>query len=400
VKYSEDGPALHPVQLYEAIMYALLAMLVSRAESRVRRAGSTALMSVGGLATIRFAAEFVRDSERLGGLSLAQWITLPVAIVCLSALLIREARPAIETPSPARLATHPMLAGLVVVVSAGVGMRLLPPLEAAVLSLVTVAAFIVLMPRPAMAAPALPVLPVLLLQAPGIMRDTVYPRVYQSLGVGALGGNYVAEHRAPGATCDAPPSEQWKRDHHYYVGSLEYGYRTEVNPTRGSGVRVVGFGGPDGVSAAQVTAGTPPHPYPYTNWQGGVGVAFDWDAKWAGASIGGLAGQMYPKFHEESAIESKPVPFVLTTHLRVGPANGFSVEIHANDNQPAASPTPAAQFAVAWGDKNGNRIRYGGSDAGTFLSGSIVTKSGLEFMPFASGGEGSHYGLMVRHWWK
>ncbi len=81
--------AVHPTQLYETALATLIWLfgcwLLRRERRRERRAGGTALAIFALLACERFAVEFLRakDDRLLGGLTLAQGISLGILVVLL-----------------------------------------------------------------------------------------------------------------------------------------------------------------------------------------------------------------------------------------------------------------------------------------------------------------------------
>jgi len=404
---------IHPTQLYEAALCLLLAAGVTRFAQRERRGGSQMLLTVAGLSAIRFTVEFVRDSgERFGGLSLAQWITI-VAFAGAVATL-RTASRGSQILRFAQDDRRPALAVAGMVIVAALLWSRLSPLESEVI-LAVIAAAVALAAGQRGRAPTIG-LSVLMLQTPGAVRDYVYPHIYKSLGGGIMGGAYTRDHVNEG--CDSQTTEQWRRQNSYVVGGIQGGIRRESNLTSGSGLRVgVFFGSLNAGAATARMAGTPARPDGYTALQGGVSIAGDADAKYAGITLGLVGGSMDPLFSDPEidqrtladpfAYASVPGHFNLLPvfGLRLGPRDGISFEIKANDNMPAATPSMSAQFGFAVGDSKGNRLRLGFSDAGPYVGGSIVSKTGLEIMPFAAGGSdgsstrGGHAGVMVRKWY-
>ena len=67
---------VHPVQLYETLLLVLFALAVVRVRSLLSRAGSEALLVLGGYATIQFLLEFLRGDNALvlGPLTLNQLV--------------------------------------------------------------------------------------------------------------------------------------------------------------------------------------------------------------------------------------------------------------------------------------------------------------------------------------
>jgi len=90
---------VHPVQLYEAALAALLALYLVR-RSRIAGNGDVALMMLVGYAVIRFATEFIRADNKAYafGMTFSQvvsvYILLGCALVaCIRAAIVRKVRP-------------------------------------------------------------------------------------------------------------------------------------------------------------------------------------------------------------------------------------------------------------------------------------------------------------------
>jgi phosphatidylglycerol---prolipoprotein diacylglyceryl transferase len=87
-----DGAWRHPVQLYFAISAAVIFLIVTRVRDRMPREGDLFRLYLALFGVSRFALEFFRErSAGIGGLSLAQWVSLELVLVGSYALL-RAAR--------------------------------------------------------------------------------------------------------------------------------------------------------------------------------------------------------------------------------------------------------------------------------------------------------------------
>jgi prolipoprotein diacylglyceryltransferase len=398
-----DAPR-HPVQLYESFLEAVLAGVLARRADWVRP-GRRFATSIAGMCTIRFATEFVRDNEKFSGLSLAQWVVLPIGALCVMRLLthgpVQQPR-RVLTPG-ARQTALVLLAALAAAAIA-VG---LPALEATVLMLGAAVLFAVTIRKLGRVAPT--GLAVLALQMPAITADTTYPRRYMSIGGGANAGTWDAVHRY--ADCEGTVDEQWKRHHSAQGMMLEMGMREQQSSTRGVGLRARGYYGFDNAGAAVVERGTPASPGPYTQISSGIQVVGDADWKYFGMSLGVSTGRFYPMVEAsyQPGEHVEPINAFAAFGLRVGPLHGPSIELRVADEAPMWVPAPIATFAFGLGDAKGNRIRVGVSEAGVLVSGKHLSTRGVEVVPTLlvggvnGGGDGDanqviYGGLMIRKW--
>src|SRR4051812_12315845 len=103
--HADDVPR-HPVQLYESALEIVVAMVIAR-RARWARPGRRFATSLFAMSAVRFTTEFVRDNDKFGGLSLAQWIVLPLGTLCLIVVVSRRrsARPSRVLAGTARQAT-------------------------------------------------------------------------------------------------------------------------------------------------------------------------------------------------------------------------------------------------------------------------------------------------------
>jgi phosphatidylglycerol:prolipoprotein diacylglycerol transferase len=76
-----DGAWRHPVQLYSAAVAAVIFVIVMRARDHMLREGDLFRLYLLLFGASRFALEFVRErTTGIGGLSLAQWVSLELAL--------------------------------------------------------------------------------------------------------------------------------------------------------------------------------------------------------------------------------------------------------------------------------------------------------------------------------
>ncbi|HET9426507.1 MAG TPA: prolipoprotein diacylglyceryl transferase family protein [Gemmatimonadaceae bacterium] len=393
----DDAPR-HPVQLYEAGLEVILALVLLRRRDSFRRPGSAMLASTAGLAAIRFATEFVRDNEKLGPLSLAQWVVLPVAMAC-AALLIRASDgERLVSGSKGRLSVPVamLVAGALALLAAS---HRLPPLESAALFAAFALVAVILSIRLRAAAPAGAA--ALALQMPAITADSTYPRVYNSVGGGFTFGSYDYRHQQ--SSCDGV-TEDWTRHTAFVGGAAEVGTRTYSSPTRAVGLRARAYYGNHQTGRAVVRAGTPRQPGPYSTSSLGVSIAGDLDWTYFGMSLGVNTGSVHLMLPMDYGDPPEPVNLLPAIGVRVGKLHGLSLEARFADEVPFWAPAPVATFAVGVGDANGNRFRGGISEAGLFLGGRLIRPTGLEISPsIGIGGEGEvssavQTGVMVRKW--
>lgn len=99
-----DGAWRHPSQLYSAVVAVLIFAVVMRARDRLPREGDLFRLYLVLFGVGRFALEFFRErSPGIGGLSLAQWVSLELLLLGAYGLVraargSRSARPA-ATPA-------------------------------------------------------------------------------------------------------------------------------------------------------------------------------------------------------------------------------------------------------------------------------------------------------------
>lgn len=91
----------HPSPLYEGILALALCLLFARLLERRRVRGELFALMIGLYSLARFIVEFFREGDTLGGLSLAQYVSL--ALMAASAAWIHWLRRSGETLPPAEL---------------------------------------------------------------------------------------------------------------------------------------------------------------------------------------------------------------------------------------------------------------------------------------------------------
>jgi hypothetical protein len=373
--HPEDVPR-YPVQLYESALEMGVAVLIAR-RTKWKRPGQSFATSLAGMCAIRVAADFLRDNDKYGGLSLAQWIALPIGVLCLTLILSppRPAKPKRVLTSGARLATIFVTATLAIAVL----LVELPALESTVL-LIGIPSLLIVATR-RLRQFAATGLAALALQVPPISADSTYPRVYRFLGAGANMGiwNFVHQYSDCGGI-----TEDWSRQHSAKGVSFEAGSRKQVSATQGFGIRGRAYYGTDVVGAAVVTSGTPASPAGRSRVSSGGQVVADMDWKHFGLSLGFSAGRFYPMAEEdyyEPGERLEGVTAFPAFGLRLGPQRGFSFEARVGDESPMWAPGPSGTVAIGFGDGAGNRIRIGSSESGILIAGNKMTATGLEIVP-------------------
>lgn len=83
---------VHPVQLYEAALAALLAFGVHRLTRKPGRPGNASLSLLFGYAAIRFATEFLRADNKLYGwhMTFSQVVSVYITLTCIAVLALRS----------------------------------------------------------------------------------------------------------------------------------------------------------------------------------------------------------------------------------------------------------------------------------------------------------------------
>ena len=390
----DDGLRRHPTQLYEAVVDVAIAVWLTRPVSQRFRNGHRFLISLGLLSAGRFAIEFVRDSERLGPLSLAQWIVGPVALVCLASVARRVELPRFTSPSISRLLAAS--AGALFVYLSATGQ--LGALEASTILLVSVCCFGFVAARNGRLAPAGAA--ALMLQMPA-SADSTFPQRFNFWGIGAGGGSYRAFH--DDSSCDSGPFAEWSRFHKYYGGSIEGGYLRQGSQWSGIGLRGRLSYSIDEADHAIATAGTAPNPKSYsTKNYAGAGY-FDFIGKYGALTLGGAVGHVRPSLagiFEDSADPIRAWEGYPAFGVRLGPLFGPSIEARFGDEAPLNVAAPMFTLALAGGDAQGNRIRLGISDGGVFASATLKRANGLDLMPSIHflDNDRKGGGMAVRQW--
>jgi len=352
-----EGVTRHPTQLYEAAFDVAIATWLSRSRRRLED-GQRFLLSLGAMSAGRFVIEFVRDSEKIGPLSLAQWVVGPFAIACFAAVASDVRFPRARGAAASPLAT----AGLAA----------------------------------------------MLLQMPTLPTDSL-PQRYSFWGIGIGGGLYTV-HSVDERNCDSGPFNGWDRSHSYLGGSIEGGYLRQGSRWSGMAIRGRAQTSQDNAGQAVTTLGTgSPNPAPYSTRNMAAGVFADFIGHYGALTIGGSVGRirltgvaLIDDSHNDPGTVMAGFPAI---GIRLGPLHGPSLEARFGDETPLNAPMPIMTFAVAGGDDKGNRVRLGVSDAGAFIGGSFRTEHGLDLMPsfyFVPGAGQKHGagGMAVRQWTK
>jgi hypothetical protein len=398
-----DDVARHPVQLYESVLEAILTMIIARRGDSARP-GRKFATSIAGLCSIRFVTEFVRDNDRFGGLSLAQWVVLPVGALCIMLLLShsRSVKPRRVLTAPARQATLLLIGGLAIAALV-VG---LPALESSVL-LVGAALIVGLSARKLQQAAPLG-LAALALQMPAARADSAYPRISNFFGGGGNASMWDFTHES--SDCEGGNVQNWTRHHSALGMAFEAGSRRQNNPTQALTIRAKAYLGTDQVGRAIIKQGVPPDPDEYTQPVYGLSAVVDADFKYFGMSLGATGGQLFPMQEPTSRVAETSHPAAIGTlpaiAMRFGKLEGVSFEWRFADESPMWAPAPVLSLAVGIGDSLGNRVRGGITEAGILLAGNKKTATGLEVMPtlvIGTGGNGSLQksfsgGIMFRRW--
>ena len=347
----EDGVRRHPTQLYEAAFDVAVAGWIARSTRRFTE-GQRFLLSLGAMSVGRFAIEFVRDSDKLGPLSLAQWIVGPVGVVCL-ALVARDVR------------------------------------------------FPRLRPRPVLATGVT----ALALQMPPISADTLYPRNYVSGGASWFGSSFDWVHDV--GSCEV--EERHTRTHKISGMTGEVGYRRQLSATSGMGVRLRPFSATENASESRdpLFQGSPPSsPYtprlPYKITHRGATIAADFDATYVGVTVGGTFGQFYPLLDRDAQYDDpdRATSRWASMGLRLGTERA-AVEIRVGDEYPMNVPLPTFTVGLGIGNGKDTRIRFGASDLGPFVALRHVRPQGLEINPmFGTAHNGFLGGVMVKQWFR
>jgi hypothetical protein len=340
-----DGVRRHPAQLYEAAFDTAIVAWLIRMKPGAVMEGHRFLLSLGAMSTGRFMIEFLRDSEKIGPLSLAQWIVGPAAIACFAIVSMRIRIPRVSRATP---------------------------------------------------------IAALALQMPPISGDTLYPRNYVSGGASLFGGSFDWVHDV--GSCEV--EENYTRGHKIGGVAAEVGYRHQVSATRGFGFRFRPFSATENATESRdyrINGSPSPSGFTfpaYTVKHRGATIAGDFDFKYLGLTFGGTFGQFYPLIDaEDDDNDHRTVQGSWPAMgLRLG-TQRVAVEIRAGDEYPVSAPFPAFTFGFGFGNGKDTRVRVGASDMGPFIALRHVLPRGLEIAPMFGGAhEGWMGGLMVKQW--
>jgi phosphatidylglycerol---prolipoprotein diacylglyceryl transferase len=371
-----QGVVRHPTQLYEsAVDVAIATWLVRRAPGRFRD-GHRFLVSLGAMSSGRFAIEFLRDSDRLGPLSLAQWVVGPAALLCFAAVALDARLPRVKAEAPARVAG--IIAALAILMLSATGT--LGALETSSMLLAVVAGAGFVSVRKGRIAPA--GMAALMLQMPA-PADSTFPQRFAFWGVGFGAGSYRAFHQDD-HSCDSGPFNEWNRFHKYMGGSAEAGYLRQGSQWSGRGMRGRVSYSRDHADHAIATYGVAPNPSSYSVTNFSAGVFGDMTGHYAALTLGVTGGRMRPAvdgFLEGEGDPMRPWAAYPAIGVRLGAIYGPSLELRFGDEAPLNIPMPLMTFAIGLGDKKGNRVRGGFSDMGIFAGGTFKAHNGLEIMP-------------------
>ncbi|HEX7862081.1 MAG TPA: prolipoprotein diacylglyceryl transferase [Verrucomicrobiae bacterium] len=102
---------VHPVQLYEAVLAALLCFYAAR--PRLAKPGDVALMVMVGYALIRFATEFLRADNKVYalGMTFSQVVSVYILLGCAVIALLRQFLSRSDTPTTTEPVEEPAAVG-------------------------------------------------------------------------------------------------------------------------------------------------------------------------------------------------------------------------------------------------------------------------------------------------
>jgi hypothetical protein len=379
--------AVHPTQLYEAILAVALCIGIWHTRQFLRKPGGAMIALLLGFSVGRLLIEFlrVREADLLLGMTAVQWV-LATAVVGLTILLLwREGR----LRTPARIATAPAARLFLVAVAALsallVGWNWFTPLERIALGLASIPPVLLLVKLhlggarrtfPGLAAAALLIPPI----APGTLNtsaDTLseYPYSYYTAGGGAMTGAYAE-------TCGPL--------HRYTVGGASMGYTHVTGPNTRYSVRGQLFAGTDRVERGLYEDGFQPGRSESSTILG-LSAMGQYDAPFLGVGLGGVVGKLVLDGDTQSLLPS--------ASLRIGRLDRFFVEGRIFSHEPAPVPGPGLKLGAGFAiDPRGSTVRFGVSDAGVFGGANIVTRGGFEIDPFVAYGDEDVYqiGLAAR----
>jgi prolipoprotein diacylglyceryltransferase len=385
----------HPAQLYESASSLLLIAVLRSIEHRLTRPGSRFLASLTGLSLIRFSLEFVRDSERIGPMSLAQWITLPFGIACLVALLVHEGGNEAASTRRRLLVREAryVIAGVTALAFAAVVPHL-APLETALLAL-TAVSFVAIQLR---TSPGALGMSALWLQAAMATGDTsIFPRTSTFFGGGLSGGGYSVERIV--SNCDSGTVEHTKRAHDYQVVGLEGGARHWASRNTSFSARATAFAGTDHAGSATVLMGSDPNPDGFSHSIGGVSVFGQADWRFFGVGLGVVGGRLMNAvdLQDESSFDTPSALPVIS--LRVGTLKTFAIQFDVDNMPPALNPGPVVMLSARLGLAGENYLRIGATDFGPAVTGGFRVARDYELTPMvATTGERKAVAIGVRRW--
>lgn len=393
----------HPVQLYDAGLSALLALVLYAGRERFKRPGSAALAMVAGLAAIRFSVQFVRESHAGSvGLDSVQWAMLGIML----AIVVRVATRAGVRPGRVAIWADPGLGRIAtlggsVIVAALIASRWLSPLETGVVFVVACVTALAIMVRLRAELPdraPIGAVAVLLLQQAQVS-EPPSTRRYFEVGLGHSESSYLFHkiESGPGNAEDCssgPTILDYDRKHKFVLNSLLGGFHVDDEKGQSIGIRGQLFQGEDRMSAAVVRVGFPSKPQAHSETINGGAVAVDLDRSWFGLTAGFAAGS-WKSADEEKPLDGSSSPAGIFG-LRVGWMSRAYLEVERRSVGSAAMDLPIVQAGFALLDKRGDKLRLGAGEASTYIEGSVLITNGLRIAGLVTSGETPAFRLMAQ----
>jgi prolipoprotein diacylglyceryltransferase len=391
VQYEGQPGPVHPTQLYEALLDLALALVLMRVAPRLPHAGERALITVAGLAVIRFLVDPLRDTAAPAGVpTVAQWTTLVIASAALLTLVIRRrlpdsslARLRVPQPAPAWLLMVPFAALL--------PSGWLTPMEHALVLLTMLGACVAVVRHEHSSSTVLhgiaPIAGVaMLLQSAG---SETYPRRFGSFGAVARGGLFFDQYSSvwtESEDCVGGTNNVVERRHSFRQLGFSMNYRSEASATRANGFALSAITGVDNSTVRPIAGELASSDTAMDKVMSGGSFLAMHDWRLVGFRYGIWVGSA-PYYQSERRSAPGSVNDNLrmiarpAVGIRVGPQPGLSVEAGVYVGEPAGSPVSTATAGALWTPRSRQWAIRGGVTESGYYAGGMLVLGGFELEP-------------------
>lgn len=380
-KFQPSSIALHPVQLYEAILCLMVLALVIFLYKRNLMKSRLIYVFLLGYSFIRFFTEFYRSETshntvlaNLFGINSVQWVMLFASLLFLSLLLIRRKKRFLIKSRPDILTKVSIMHGMwlaILFVLILITPKLYSSLELLLLGVLLIPLSVIFFweilwfiaeKKIRVGSVGLIVLGIFLMSQKSPLKETSEdPESYHEFSIGGFAGINEMTRFIKG--CDGSKTDLYDFKDSYYAVGLGYSYsKLFDNKDRISAGIGVSYGGVkeqvEGVASGYV-ASVPKTEETFYSFSPYI----QYDTRLVGIGAGVNTGNpllFRPDFEIPSMINTE-YTLLPSIHLRIGNLNKFWVE--ANYAKRFASISPTSEFEVLAGvrGEKGNIVRFGTS---------------------------------------